>query len=93
MTSTPKQLVSAIVSAASSNPNLYNELIQARDLAVSKMLSPNGGNTLTEAQKNGVSYKILVDVPESLRLSILSTAISMIENGTKPTSRTQGHFQ
>jgi hypothetical protein len=54
------------------------------------LLSKGGGNTLTQSQKNGISYSVLVSLPETTRLVVLNTAIAWIKRGTRPTSRTTG---
>lgn len=89
----PKALILSLVSAAESDPNLYNEILEARNALSKAILKPNGMATLMESSKNGVSYKVMNDVPESLRLQVLNTALTLIEQGKKPTSVSQARFQ
>jgi hypothetical protein len=54
------------------------------------MLSKGGGNTLTNSQKNGISYTVLVSLPETTRIVVLNQAIAWIKRGIRPSSRTVG---
>lgn len=89
----PKDLINALISAVESDPNIFTALVEARNKMVQAMLKPNGLTTILESSKNGVSYKVLADVPESLRLVVFNTAIGLIERNQKPTSITQARFQ
>jgi hypothetical protein len=86
----PKQLIQAYYDAAQDDPNILRSLIDARAAALTGMLSKGGGNTLTNSQKNGISYTVLVSLPETTRLVVLNTAIAWIKRGIRPNSRTVG---
>jgi hypothetical protein len=88
-----KQLIQAYYDAAQDDPSLLRSLIAARTAALTGMLSKGGGNTLTNSQKNGVSYSVLVSLPETTRLVVLNTAISYIKRGIRPSSRSIGNMQ
>jgi hypothetical protein len=89
----PKQLIQAYYDAAQDDPSLLRSLIAARTAALTGMLSKGGGNTLTNSQKNGVSYSVLVSLPETTRLVVLNTAISYIKRGIRPSGRSIGNMQ
>jgi hypothetical protein len=86
----PKQLIQAYYDAAQDDPNILRSLIDARAAALTGMLSKGGGNTMTNSQKNGISYTVLVSLPETTRLVVLNTAIAWIKRGIRPNSRTVG---
>ena len=88
-----KQLIQAYYDAAQDDPTILRSLIDARTAALTGMLSKGGGNTLTNSQKNGISYSVLVSLPEPTRLVVLNSAINWIKRGIRPTSRTIGNMQ
>jgi hypothetical protein len=92
MDSSAKQLIQAYYDAAQDDPNILPALIQARTASLMGMLSKNGGNTLTNSQKNGISYTVLVSLPETTRLVVLNSAIRWIKAGVRPSSRTTGNL-
>ena len=85
-----KQLIQAYYDAAQDDPSILRSLIDARTAALTGMLSKGGGNTLTNSQKNGISYTVLVSLPETTRLVVLNQAIAWIKRGVRPSSRTIG---
>ena len=85
-----KQLIQAYYDAAQDDPSILRSLIDARTVALTGMLSKGGGNTLTNSQKNGISYTVLVSLPETTRLVVLNQAIAWIKRGIRPSSRTIG---
>lgn len=87
------QLIQAYYDAAQDDPSILQSLIAARAAALTGMLSKGGGNTLTQSQKNGISYSVLVSLPETTRLVVINQAIAWIKSGIRPTSRTRGGFQ
>jgi hypothetical protein len=87
-----KLLIQAYYDAAQDDPSILQSLIAARSAALTGMLSKGGGNTLTQSQKNGISYSVLVSLPETTRLVVLNNAISWIKRGIRPTSRTTGNL-
>jgi hypothetical protein len=89
----PKTLIQAYYDAAQDDPTILGALVDARTEALSGMLSKGGGNTLTNSQKNGISYSVLVSLPETTRITVLNTAINWIKRGVRPTSRTTGNMQ
>jgi len=89
----PKQLIQAYYDASIDDPTILRSLIDARTAALTGMLSKGGGNTLTNSQKNGISYSVLVSLPETTRLVVLNSAINWIKRGIRPTSRTIGNMQ
>lgn len=86
----PKQLIQAWYDAAQDDPTILSSLVAARSAALTGMLSKGGGNTLTNSQKNGISYTVLVSLPETTRLVVLNQAIAWIKRGIRPNSRTVG---
>lgn len=93
MESSAKLLIQAYFDAAQDDPSILQSLITARTAAITGMLSKGGGNTLTQSQKNGISYSVLVSLPETTRLVVINQAIAWIKNGIRPTSRTTAGFQ
>ena len=89
----PKTLIQAYYDAAQDDPTILGALVDARTAALNGMLSKGGGNTLTNSQKNGISYSVLVSMPETTRITILSTAINWIRLGVRPASKTIGTMQ
>jgi hypothetical protein len=87
-----KLLIQAYYDAAQDDPSLLQSLVAARTAALTGMLSKGGGNTLTQSQKNGISYSVLVSLPETTRLVVLNQAINWIKRGIRPTSRTTGNL-
>jgi len=89
----PKTLIQAYYDAAQDDPTTLGALVDARTAALTGMLSKGGGNTLTNSQKNGISYSVLVSMPETTRITILNTAINWIRLGIRPASKTIGTMQ
>ena len=89
----PKTLIQAYYDAALDDPTILGALVDARTAALTGMLSKGGGNTLTNSQKNGISYSVLVSMPETTRITILNTAINWIRLGIRPASKTIGTMQ
>jgi hypothetical protein len=89
----PKTLIQAYYDAAQDDPTILGALVDARTAAITGMLSKGGGNTLTNSQKNGISYSVLVSLPETTRLVVLNSAISWIRRGVRPGTRTIGNMQ
>ena len=89
----PKTLIQAYYDAAQDDPTILGALVDARTAALTGMLSKGGGNTLTNSQKNGISYSVLVSMPETTRITILNMAISWIRLGIRPASKTIGTMQ
>jgi hypothetical protein len=89
----PKTLIQAYYDAAQDDPTILGALVDARTAALTGMLSKGGGNTLTNSQKNGISYSVLVSMPETTRITILNTAINWIRLGVRPASKTIGTTQ
>jgi hypothetical protein len=87
-----KLLIQAYYDAAQDDPSLLQSLVAARTAALTGILSKGGGNTLTQSQKNGISYSVLVSLPETTRLVVLNSAINWIKRGIRPTSRTTGNL-
>jgi len=86
-------MMNGIKSAALDDPTILGALVDARTAALTGMLSKGGGNTLTNSQKNGISYSVLVSMPETTRITILNTAINWIRLGIRPASKTIGTMQ
>jgi hypothetical protein len=86
------QLIKAYYDAAQDDASILPALKAARTAALTGMLSKGGGNTLTNSQKNGISYTVLVSLPETMRLSVINAAIGFITRGIRPSSRTVGGF-
>ncbi len=86
----PKLLIQAWYDASLDDPTILTSLIEARKAALTGMLSKGAGNTLTNSQKNGISYTVLVSLPETTRLVVLNQAIAWIKRGIRPNSRTVG---
>lgn len=89
---TPSQLIKAYFDASQDDPSILQSLIAARTSALTGMLSKGGGNTLTQSQKNGISYSVLVSLPETTRLVVINQAIAWIKAGIRPTSKTRAGF-
>jgi hypothetical protein len=88
-----KMLIQAYYDAAQDDPTILGALVDARTSALTGMLSKGGGNTLTNSQKNGISYSVLVSMPETTRLVVLNNAIAWIRRGVRPGTRTIGNMQ
>lgn len=86
------QLIKAYYDAAQDDPGILPALISARSAALSGMLGKGGGNTLTSSQKNGISYTVLVSLPETMRLTVINSAIGYIRRGVRPSARTNAGF-
>ena len=89
----PKELIKAYFDAAQDDPSILASLVTARTAALTGMLSKGGGNTLNNSQKNGISYSVLVSLPETTRLTVLNRAIFHIKNNMRPSSRTFGNLR
>jgi len=85
-------LIKAWYDASLDDPTLLQSLIDARTAALNGTLSKGGGNTLTSSQKNGISYTVLVSLPETDRIVVLNRAINAIKRGIRPNSRTVGNM-
>jgi hypothetical protein len=85
-------LIKAWYDASLDDPTLLQSLIEARTAALNGTLSKGGGNTLTSSQKNGISYSVLVSLPETDRIVVLNRAINAIKRGIRPNSRTVGNM-
>jgi hypothetical protein len=85
-------LIKAWYDASLDDPTLLQSLIEARTAALNGTLSKGGGNTLTSSQKNGISYTVLVSLPETDRIVVLNRAINAIKRNIRPNSRTVGNM-
>ena len=88
-----KDLVQAWYDASVDDPTVLRSLIDARTAALTGMLTKGKMNDLQNSQKNGISYSVLVSLPETTRLVVLNSAINWIKRGIRPTSRTIGNMQ
>jgi hypothetical protein len=86
-------LIKAWYDASLDDPTLLQSLIDARTAALNGTLSKGGGNTLTTSQKNGISYTVLVSLPETDRITVLNRAINAIKANNRPSSVGKGVFQ
>jgi len=87
-----KLLVQAWFDAAQDDPSILPSLIEARSASLTGMLTKGKMNDLQNSQKNGISYSVLVSLPETTRLVVLNQAISWIRKGVRPSSRTIGNL-
>jgi hypothetical protein len=85
-------LIKAWYDASLDDPTILQSLIEARTAALNGTLSKGGGNTLQNSQKNGVSFSVLVSLPETDRIVVLNRAINAIRKGIRPNSRTVGNM-
>ena len=85
-------LIKAWYDASLDDPTILQSLIEARTAALNGTLSKGGGNTLQNSQKNGVSFSVLVNLPETDRIVVLNRAINAIRKGIRPNSRTVGNM-
>lgn len=85
-------LIKAWYDASLDDPTILQSLIEARTAALNGTLSKGGGNTLQNSQKNGVSFSVLVSLPETDRIVVLNRAINAIKKGIRPNSRTVGNM-
>jgi hypothetical protein len=85
-----KLLIQAWYDASLDDPSVLRSLIDARTAALSGMLTKGKMNDLQNSQKNGISYTVLVSLPETTRLVVLNQAIAWIKRGIRPGSRTIG---
>jgi hypothetical protein len=90
MDASVKLMVQAWYDAAQDDPTVLRSLIEARTAALTGMLTKGKMNDLQNSQKNGISYTVLVSLPETTRLVVLNTAIGWIKRGIRPQSRTVG---
>jgi hypothetical protein len=86
-------LIKAWYDASLDDPTILQSLITARTAALNGTLSKGGGNTLTSSQKNGISYSVLVSLPETDRILVLNRAINAIKANNRPRSVGRGVFQ
>jgi hypothetical protein len=93
MDTSAASLIKALYDAAQDDPSILQSLIAARTAALTGMLSKGGGNTLTNSQKNGISYSVLVSLPETTRITVINTAIAFIKRGIRPSPKAIGGFQ
>jgi hypothetical protein len=93
METSAASLIKAYFDAAQDDPSILQSLIAARTAALTGMLSKGGGNTLTNSQKNGISYSVLVSLPETTRITVINTAIAFIKRGIRPSPKAIGGFQ
>jgi hypothetical protein len=93
MDTSAASLIKAYFDAAQDDPSILQSLIAARTAALTGMLSKGGGNTLTNSQKNGISYSVLVSLPETTRITVINTAIAFIKRGIRPSPKAIGGFQ
>jgi len=93
MDTSAASLIKAYFDAAQDDPSILQSLITARTAALTGMLSKGGGNTLTNSQKNGISYSVLVSLPETTRITVINTAIAFIKRGIRPSPKAIGGFQ
>jgi hypothetical protein len=93
MDTSAASLIKAYYDAAQDDPSILQSLIAARTAALTGMLSKGGGNTLTNSQKNGISYCVLVSLPETTRITVINTAIAFIKRGIRPSPKAIGGFQ
>jgi hypothetical protein len=93
MDTSAASLIKAYYDAAQDDPSILQSLIAARTAALTGMLSKGGGNTLTNSQKNGISYSVLVSLPETTRITVINTAIAFIKRGIRPSPKAIGGFQ
>ena len=93
MDTSAASLIKAYYDAAQDDPSILQSLIAARTAALTGMLSKGGGNTLTNSQKNGISYSVLVSLPETTRLTVINSAIGFIKRGIRPASKAVGGFK
>lgn len=89
----PADLVKAYFDLAQEDPTILPALMEARRAALMGVLTKGGGNTLTTSQKNGISFTVLVSLPETMRIAVLTRAISFIRQGIRPTTKTAAGFQ
>jgi hypothetical protein len=85
-----RDLVRAWYSLAQDDPTVLRSLIDAKKLAMNGMLTKGKMNDLQNSQKNGISYTVLVSLPETSRIVVLDLAIKHIKRGVYPASRTIG---
>lgn len=88
-----KNLVQAWYDASVDDPTVLRSLIDARTAALTGMLTKGKMNDLQNSQKNGISYSVLVSLPETTRLVVLNSAINWIKRGIRPTSKAIGNMQ
>jgi hypothetical protein len=93
MDTSAASLIKAYYDAAQDDPSILQSLIAARTAALTGMLTKGGGNTLTNSQKNGISYSVLVSLPETTRITVINTAIAFIKRGIRPSPKAIGGFQ
>jgi hypothetical protein len=93
MDTSAASLIKAYYDASQDDPSILQSLIAARTAALTGMLSKGGGNTLTNSQKNGISYSVLVSLPETTRITVINTAIAFIKRGIRPSPKAIGGFQ
>jgi hypothetical protein len=86
----PKLLIQAWYDAAQDDPTVLSSLVSARTAALNGMLTKGKMNDLQNSQKNGISYTVLVSLPETTRIAVLNQAIAWIKRGIRPSSRTVG---
>ena len=87
-----KDLVQAWYDAAQDDPTILSSLITARAACLVGGLTKGGMNDLQNSQKNGISYSVLVSLPEPTRLVVLNSAINWIKRGVRPSSKTIGNM-
>lgn len=85
-------LIKALYDASLDDPTILGSLIAARASSLTGVLTKGGMNDLQNSQKNGVSFSVLVSLPETDRIVVLNRAINAIKRGLRPNSRTVGNM-
>lgn len=86
-------LIKAWYDASLDDPTILQSLITARTAALNGTLSKGGGNSLQNSQKNGVSFSVIVSLPETERIVVLNRAINAIKANNRPSTVGKGVFQ
>lgn len=93
MATNPREVARNLFHYARGNPSRIREVRKAFDLAMAGPLTKGGMDSLTSANKNGVSMQKLVGLNEGDRMTALRTAIEWLELGFVPSqSRSIGSF-
>ena len=87
------ELIKALYDASLDDPTILGSLIAARASSLTGVLTKGGMNDLQNSQKNGVSFSVLVSLPETDRIVVLNRAINAIKASNRPSTVGKGVFQ
>jgi hypothetical protein len=93
MAANPTREAGKLYRWACGNPKRIAAIRDAFDAAMEGgALTKGGTDSVTSASKNGVSYQKVIGLTEPQRSDTLDLALTYLEAGIRPSSRTIGRF-